>query len=180
MHGAGEHGPRPGACLLPQPELRAGSPGSPPLPTTEPSNACAFPALDSAGATGPELEKSLIQFTTGARAAQRPRVLVKAPEHLLPQNSVSSMPSDQDGSAESSVPTKGNLNQREDSVDIPTEAPAATRALQSLADFSGPQAVAGEGAQAPEWSPEPAPPDPQRRPSSPRTWNWQDGCESGS
>lgn len=83
MRADGDRGPGPGACLLHQPELRAGSPGSPPLPTTEPSNAGAFPALDSAGATGPELEKSLIQFTMGTRAAQRPCVLVKAPEHLV-------------------------------------------------------------------------------------------------
>ncbi|XP_070313931.1 tumor necrosis factor receptor superfamily member 22-like isoform X1 [Odocoileus virginianus] len=50
----------------------------------------------------------------------------------LPQNSVSSMPSNQDRSAESSVPMRGNPNQPEDSVDIPTEAPAVTRALHSL------------------------------------------------
>ena len=67
---------------------------------------------------------------------------------------------------------RGNLNQPEDSVDIPTEAPAVTRALQNLADVNSPQAVAGEGARALEWSPERAPLDPQRRPSPPRTWNW--------
>ncbi|XP_065794068.1 uncharacterized protein [Muntiacus reevesi] len=78
----------------------------------------------------------------------------------LPQNSGSSMPSNQDGSAESSVPTRGNPNQPEDSVDIPTEAPAITRALQSLEDVHGPQAVAGEGARALEWSPRPDPPAP--------------------
>ncbi|XP_070638889.1 tumor necrosis factor receptor superfamily member 10A-like [Bos indicus] len=70
------------------------------------------------------------------------------------------MPSNQDESAESSVPTRGNLNQPEHIVDIPTEAPAITRALQSLADVNSPQAVAGEGARAPEWSPQPDPPSP--------------------
>ncbi|KAM9764469.1 uncharacterized protein ACBT57_026572 isoform 1-T1 [Dama dama] len=75
----------------------------------------------------------------------------------LSQNSVSSMPSNQDGSAESSVPMRGNLNQPEDSVDIPTEAPAVTRALHSLEDVHGPQAVAGEGARALDWSPQPNP-----------------------
>ena len=49
----------------------------------EPSNAYAFPPLDSAGATGPELEKSLIQFTTGTQAAQTLCVLAKAPEHSI-------------------------------------------------------------------------------------------------
>lgn len=70
------------------------------------------------------------------------------------------MPSNQDESAESSVPTRGNLNQPEHIVDIPTEAPAITRALQSLVDVNSPQAVAGEGARAPEWSPQPDPPSP--------------------
>ncbi|XP_043779921.1 tumor necrosis factor receptor superfamily member 22-like [Cervus elaphus] len=101
----------------------------------------------------------------------------------LSQNSVSSMPSNQDGSAESSVPTRGNPNQPEDSVDILTEAPAVTRALHSLEDVHGPQAVAGEGARALDWSPQPdpaAPAAPAETAELPTDLNRQDSYESGS
>ncbi|XP_057581668.1 tumor necrosis factor receptor superfamily member 1B-like isoform X2 [Hippopotamus amphibius kiboko] len=81
-------------------------------------------------------------------------------QSMLPEHSVCSLPANQDRGAQSAVHMMENFSPSKDSLDVMSEAPTATRTLESLAGVNGPQAAAGERGRTPQPMPS-APSEPE-------------------